>query len=50
MIKSRHDTAFFQRSYSSGLDQRCCMDRKINKNPSWRSHEVAVAIQAIPNI
>ncbi|WP_341793546.1 MULTISPECIES: hypothetical protein [unclassified Rickettsia] len=23
---------------------------KNNKNPSWRSHEVAVAIQAIPNI
>ncbi|WP_341792751.1 MULTISPECIES: hypothetical protein [unclassified Rickettsia] len=23
---------------------------KINKNPSWRSHEVAVAIQVIPNI
>ncbi len=23
---------------------------KINKNPSWRSHEVAVAIQTIPNI
>ncbi|WP_341793799.1 MULTISPECIES: hypothetical protein [unclassified Rickettsia] len=22
---------------------------KINKNPSWRSREVAVAIQAIPN-
>ncbi|WP_341793841.1 MULTISPECIES: hypothetical protein [unclassified Rickettsia] len=26
MIKSRHDTAFFQRSYSSGLDRLCCMD------------------------
>ncbi|WP_341793551.1 MULTISPECIES: hypothetical protein [unclassified Rickettsia] len=25
------------------------MDQKINKNPSWRSHEVAVAIQAILN-
>ncbi|WP_341793851.1 MULTISPECIES: hypothetical protein [unclassified Rickettsia] len=23
---------------------------KSNKNPSWRSHEVAVAIQVIPNI
>ncbi|WP_342270070.1 hypothetical protein [Rickettsia endosymbiont of Orchestes rusci] len=22
---------------------------KSNKNPSWRSHEVAVAIQTIPN-
>ncbi|WP_342270001.1 hypothetical protein [Rickettsia endosymbiont of Orchestes rusci] len=27
MIKSRHDTAFFQRSYSSGLDRTCCMAR-----------------------
>ncbi|WP_341792709.1 MULTISPECIES: hypothetical protein [unclassified Rickettsia] len=27
MIKSRHDTAFFQRSYSSGSSRPCCMAR-----------------------
>ncbi|WP_341793152.1 MULTISPECIES: hypothetical protein [unclassified Rickettsia] len=29
---------------------RCCMARKLIKNPSLRSHEVAAAIQAIPNV
>ncbi|WP_341794044.1 MULTISPECIES: hypothetical protein [unclassified Rickettsia] len=30
--------------------RRCCMARKLIKNLSLRSHEVAAAIQAIPNV
>ncbi|WP_342269598.1 hypothetical protein [Rickettsia endosymbiont of Orchestes rusci] len=34
MIKSRHDTAFFQRSYSSGSSRLCCMPRIFGVIPA----------------
>ncbi|WP_341793041.1 MULTISPECIES: hypothetical protein [unclassified Rickettsia] len=38
------------RFYSVIAKRRYPRGSKINKNPSWRSRVVAVAIQAIPNI
>ncbi|WP_341793161.1 MULTISPECIES: hypothetical protein [unclassified Rickettsia] len=40
MIKSRHDTAFFQRSYSSGFDHGMTSFKRFNhprNNASSRS-------------
>ncbi|WP_341792704.1 MULTISPECIES: hypothetical protein [unclassified Rickettsia] len=41
MIKSRHDTAFFQRSYSSGLDH--AIQKKLKSLTGCRGQAGVVA-------
>ncbi|WP_342270620.1 hypothetical protein [Rickettsia endosymbiont of Orchestes rusci] len=41
MIKSRHDTAFFQRSYNSGLDHG--IQKNLNKKTGCRGQAGVVA-------
>ncbi|WP_342257050.1 hypothetical protein [Rickettsia endosymbiont of Aspidapion aeneum] len=48
MIKSRHDTAFFQRSYSSGLDHAIQKKNLIKGWMPWSSRLCCMALKKCP--